>query len=85
MQQIDQATIDRVIQMAWEDRTSFDAIQRQFGLDESAVIRLMRSAMKASSFKMWRTRVTGRKTKHQALRGAEVKRFKSNDQKNRDF
>lgn len=85
MQQIDQATIDRVIQMAWEDRTSFDAIQRQFGLDESAVIRLMRSTMKASSFKMWRTRVTGRKTKHQALRGAEVKRFKSSDQKNRDF
>jgi uncharacterized protein (TIGR03643 family) len=85
MQQIDQATIDRVIQMAWEDRTSFDVIQRQFGLDESAVIRLMRSTMKASSFKMWRTRVTGRKTKHQALRGAEVKRFKSSDQKNRDF
>lgn len=71
--------------MAWEDRTSFDAIERQFGLDESAVIRLMRSTMKASSFKMWRTRVTGRKTKHQALRGAEVKRFKSSDQKNRDF
>ncbi|WP_395007728.1 TIGR03643 family protein [Undibacterium sp.] len=85
MQQIDQATIDRVIQMALEDRTSFDAIQRQFGLDESAVIRLMRSAMRASSFKMWRTRVTGRKTKHQALRGAEVMRFKSSDQKNRDF
>ena len=85
MQQIDQATIDRVIQMAWEDRTSFDAIQRQFGLAESAVIRLMRSTMKASSFKLWRTRVTGRKTKHQALRGAEVKRFKSSDQKNRDF
>ena len=71
--------------MAWEDRTSFDAIQRQFGLDESAVIRLMRNTMKASSFKMWRTRVTGRKTKHQALRVAEVKRFKSSDQKNRDF
>jgi uncharacterized protein (TIGR03643 family) len=85
MQKIDQAIVDRVIQMAWEDRTSFDAIQRQFGLDESAVIRLMRSAMKKSSFKMWRTRVTGRKTKHQALRGAEVMRFKSSDQKNRDF
>jgi uncharacterized protein (TIGR03643 family) len=85
MQQIDQATIDRVIQMAWEDRTTFDAIERQFGLGESAVIRLMRSAMKASSFKMWRTRVTGRKTKHQALRASEVNRFKSSDQKNRDF
>lgn len=85
MQQIDQAIVDRVIQMAWEDRTTFDAIHRQFGFDESAVIRLMRSTMKASSFKMWRTRVTGRKTKHQALRSAEVVRFKSSDQKNRDF
>ena len=82
---VDQATIDRVIQMAWEDRTTFDAIQRQFGLNESAVIRLMRRNMKASSFKMWRSRVTGRKTKHQALRSAEVMRFKSRDQKNRDF
>ena len=71
--------------MAWEDRTTFDAIHRQFGLNESAVIRLMRSAMKNSSFKMWRTRVTGRRTKHQALRSSEVVRFKSSDQKNRDF
>lgn len=71
--------------MAWEDRTSFDAIQAQFGLNESAVIRLMRSTMKASSFRMWRARVSGRKTKHQALRRNEVMRFKSSDQKNRDF
>ena len=85
MQEIDQATIDRVIQMAWEDRTTFDAIQRQFGLDESAVIRLMRQSMKPSSFKMWRARVSGRKTKHQALRDSEVTRFSSSDQKNRDF
>ncbi|MBC3872209.1 TIGR03643 family protein [Undibacterium flavidum] len=84
-QQIVQAIIDRVIQMAWEDRTTFDAIQRQFGLNESAVIRLMRSAMKTSSFKTWRARVTGRKTKHQALRDTQVTRFKSSDQKNRDF
>jgi uncharacterized protein (TIGR03643 family) len=82
---VDQATIDRVIQMAWEDRTTFDAIQRQFGLNESAVIQLMRKSMKASSFKMWRSRVTGRKTKHQALRSTDVMRFKSRDQKNRDF
>ena len=85
MQQIDQATVDRVIQMAWEDRTTFDAIQRQFGLNETAVIRLMRHSMKASSFKMWRARVSGRKTKHQALRSPEITRFKSNDQKNREF
>jgi len=83
--QLEQASIDRVIQMAWADRTSFDAIQRQFGLNESAVINLMRLTMKRSSFKIWRERVTGRKTKHQALRNKEVMRFKSSDQKNRDF
>lgn len=85
MKQIDQSIIDRVIQMAWEDRTTFDAIHRQFGLNESAVIKLMRSTMKTSSFKMWRARVSGRKTKHQALRNSDVKRFVSSDQKNRDF
>ena len=73
--------IDRVIQMAWEDRTAFDAIKVQFSLSESDVIRLMRKHMKRSSFEMWRKRVTGRKTKHLALRGDEVTRFKSSDQK----
>jgi uncharacterized protein (TIGR03643 family) len=62
--------ISRVVEMAWEDRTSFEAIKAQFGLDESAVIDLMRSLMKPSSFRMWRKRVTGRATKHVALRGA---------------
>ena len=85
MRQIDQSIIDRVTQMAWEDRTTFDAIHRQFGLNESAVIKLMRSTMKTSSFKMWRARVSGRKTKHQALRNSDIKRFVSSDQKNRDF
>ena len=56
--------IDRIIEMAWEDRTPFDAILIQFGLKEEAVIKLMRSEMKPSSFKMWRSRVQGRKTKH---------------------
>lgn len=83
--QLDPASIDRVIQMAWEDRTSFDAIERQFGLNESAVITLMRLSMKRSSFKMWRARVAGRKTKHLALRSTEVLRFRSSDQKNREF
>lgn len=73
--------IDRVIQMAWEDRTAFDAIKVQFGIGESDVIRLMRKNMKRSSFEMWRKRVTGRKTKHLALRGDAVTRFKSSDQK----
>ena len=75
------ADTDRVIQMAWEDRTSFDAIEAQFGLNESAVIKLMRAQLKRSSFEMWRKRVTGRKTKHASQRNAEVGRFKSSDQK----
>jgi uncharacterized protein (TIGR03643 family) len=72
---------DRVIQMAWEDRTPFEAIEAQFGLKESDVIRLMRSNLKRQSFELWRKRVTGRRTKHVALRDAEVNRFKSYDQK----
>ena len=56
--------IDRIIEMAWEDRTTFDAILLQFGLKEQEVIDLMRKEMKASSFRMWRARVQGRKTKH---------------------
>jgi uncharacterized protein (TIGR03643 family) len=62
--------ISRVVEMAWEDRTSFEAIEAQFGLDESAVIDLMRVQMKPSSFRMWRKRMAGRTTKHAALRGA---------------
>ncbi len=56
--------IDRIIEMAWEDRTPFDAIVIQFGLKEQEVIDLMRKEMKASSFRMLRKRVQGRKTKH---------------------
>ncbi len=77
-------SISRIIGLAWEDRTSFEAIQRQFGLGEPQVIRLMRSHMQHSSFLMWRKRVTGRKTKHEALRSDAVMRFKSSDQKNRE-
>lgn len=74
--------IDRIVEMAWEDRTTFDAIQQQFGLSEPQVIGLMRAEMKQSSFKMWRERVTGRNTKHNQKRDAEsVKRFKSKMQK----
>ena len=60
------AIIDRIIEMAWEDRTSFEAIHYQFGLSEKEVIELMRKEMKSSSFRMWRKRVSGRKTKHAA-------------------
>lgn len=60
------ADISRIIMMAWEDRTSFDAIETQFGLKPGEVIKLMRSEMKASSFRMWRKRTAGRTTKHEA-------------------
>ena len=55
---------DRVIEMAWEDRTTFEAIEFQFGLSEAAVIALMRSELKSGSFRAWRKRVSGRRTKH---------------------
>ena len=73
--------IDRIIEMAWEDRTPFDVIKMQFGIKEEEVIRLMRREMKSSSFKMWRARVQGRKTKHLKQRNTEVNRFKCSRQK----
>ena len=66
------ADISRIVEMAWEDRTPFEAILTQFGLNEAAVIELMRAHMKASSFRMWRKRMKGRVTKHAALRPASM-------------
>ena len=68
--------LDRIIEMAWEDRTPFEAIQFQFGKSEQEVIEIMRANSKRSSFKMWRKRVQGRATKHLKLRSAGVTRFK---------
>tara|TARA_B100001146_G_scaffold142238_1_gene124768 strand:- start:1154 stop:1429 length:276 start_codon:yes stop_codon:yes gene_type:complete len=73
--------VDRIIEMAWEDRTPFEAIEFQFGLAEKDVIKFMQKHMKPSSFRMWRKRVQGRKTKHQNLRPDDVKTFKSSRQK----
>lgn len=64
----------RIIEMAWEDRTPFEAIEEDYGLSEAAVIQLMRAELKPSSFRLWRARVSGRKTKHRALRSPEVLR-----------
>ena len=75
------AQIDRIIEMAWEDRTPFEAITYQFQISEQEVIELMRREMKPSSFKMWRKRVQGRATKHQKLRVFEKGRFKCSRQK----
>ncbi len=76
---LDSVDVDRVIEMAWEDKTPFDAIDFQFNLKEKEVIQLMRSSLKSSSFKMWRKRVTGRKLKHGFPK--QKTRFKSANQK----
>jgi uncharacterized protein (TIGR03643 family) len=81
MNELSTADIDRIIEMAWEDRTPFEAIEHQFGLAEKEVIELMRREMKASSFRMWRKRTNGRYTKHQSLRNNDVNRFKCSRQK----
>ena len=70
-------TKNRVIEMAWEDRTPFDAIKDQFGMSEKNVITIMRRNLKLSSFKLWRKRVSGRKTKHRINLGKNTHRFKS--------
>ena len=73
--------INRIIEMALEDRTTFDSIKDQFGLKEHEVIKIMRNNMKRSSFKMWRKRVSGRKTKHRVSSKSLTPRFKSYNQK----
>ena len=76
------ADVDRIIEMAWEDRTPFEAIFNQFGLTEKEVIIVMRNNLKSSSFKLWRQRVTGRKSKHLKLRNKDIGRFKCSQQRN---
>jgi len=72
------ADLSRIIEMAWEDRTPFEAIEAQFGIGQDGVIKLMRSNLKASSFKLWRERTHGQVTKHAKLRNPEVTRHKAN-------
>ncbi len=76
------AEVDRIIEMAWEDRTPFEAIFNQFGLTEKDIIIIMRNNLKSSSFKLWRQRVTGRKSKHLKLRNKDIGRFKCSQQRN---
>jgi uncharacterized protein (TIGR03643 family) len=76
---MDLKTLDRIIEMAWEDRTPFDAIEAQFGLKENDVRKIMRENLSPNSFKMWRKRVKGRKTKHSVK--SESMRFKSKNQR----
>ncbi len=67
--------LDRIIEMCWEDRTPFEAIEYQFGLKEEDAIKIMRRSLKPNSFRVWRKRVSGRKTKHMAIKDSN--RFKS--------
>lgn len=78
---LDERAVNRIVEMAWEDRTPFDAIYNQFGLPEKEVIILMRKEMKRSSWKMWRKRVQGRSTKHAMRRTFREGKFKSTLQK----
>jgi uncharacterized protein (TIGR03643 family) len=72
--QFSPADLSRIIEMAWEDRTSFEAIEQLYGLNQPQLIRLMRTELKASSFRLWRARTNGRTTKHLALRSPDVSR-----------
>jgi uncharacterized protein (TIGR03643 family) len=78
--ELNERDIDRIVEMAWEDRTPFDAIEAQFGVPEKDVIKLMRREMKPSSWKMWRKRVQGRSTKHQK-KSPSAGRFRSSRQR----
>lgn len=83
--ELSEADMSRVIMMAWEDRTSFDAIRSQFGLSPGEVIQLMRRQLKPSSFRLWRRRTQGRWTKHEARCNqriaGEIRRFRASGQR----
>lgn len=82
MKSLDKENIDRIVQMAWEDRTPFEAIEFQFGLPEKDVIKLMRNNLKRSSFNLWRKRVnSGVSQKHAQKRDREINRFKCSRQR----
>ena len=77
---MDQDSLNRIIEMAWEDRTPFDLIYKEFDISQKELERLMRNNLKPSSFKLWRKRVSGRKTKHIAKRNNQIDRHKCDRQ-----
>ena len=77
---MDQDSLNRIIEMAWEDRTPFDVIYKEFDITQNELERLMRNNLKPSSFKLWRKRVSGRKTKHTAKRSNQINRHKCDRQ-----
>ena len=79
---MDRIDIDRIIEMAWEDRTPFEAITFQFGISEAETIKIMRTELKRNSFNLWRKRVnSGVSQKHLVKGSADIKRFKCSRQK----
>ena len=81
MKEFSDKQLDRIIEMAWEDRTSFEAIKIQFDINQDEVIKIMRSSLKSKSFKIWRERTKGRKTKHRKINDISPMRFRSKNQK----
>ncbi len=77
---MDQDNLNRIIEMAWEDRTPFDVIYKEFDITQNELERLMRNNLKPSSFRLWRKRVSGRKTKHTAKRSNQINRHKCDRQ-----
>ena len=77
---MDQDSLNRIIEMAWEDRTPFDVIYKEFDITQNELERVMRNNLKPSSFKLWRKRVSGRKTKHIAKRSNQIDRHKCDRQ-----
>ena len=77
---MNQDSLNRIIEMAWEDRTPFDVIYKEFDITQNDLERLMRNNLKPSSFKLWRKRVSGRKTKHIAKRSNQIDRHKCDRQ-----
>ena len=77
---MDQDSLNRIIEMAWEDRTPFDVIYKEFDINQNELERLMRKNLKPSSFKLWRKRVSGRKTKHLIKRGFSIGRHRCDTQ-----
>ncbi|TVR39829.1 MAG: TIGR03643 family protein [Cryomorphaceae bacterium] len=74
--------LDRIIEMAWEDRTPFEAINHQFGITEAGVVKLMRTHLRGASFRRWRKRVnSGVSSKHAKKQPAGMQRFKSRMQR----
>lgn len=77
---MNQDSLNRIIEMAWEDRTPFDVIYKEFDITQNDLERLMRNNLKPSSFKLWRKRVSGKKTKHVAKRSNQIDRHKCDRQ-----